>query len=104
MTAIVEAIERHAAEKPSSVAVSDELGAWSFAELRGAVSGLAGQLASLFEGSSRPVAVRLPNSAVWVAVDLALSQIGCVSVPIADFYTDEQVAATLVDSGAGWII
>jgi len=104
MTEIIKAITRHAVEKPAAIAVSDETGAWTFADLENAVSSLVRALEKQFEGARRPVAVRLPNSREWVAVDLALSMIGLVSVPIADFYTDEQVAATLSDCGAGWMI
>ena len=104
MNEIIEAITRHAAQKPTAIAVSDEAGAWTFADLEDAVSSLVRALEKQFKGARRPVAVRLPNSRAWVAVDLALSMIGCISVPIADFYTDEQVAATLSDSGAGWVI
>lgn len=104
MTAILDATARHARQKPAAIAVSDEVGVWTYADLKDAVSSLVQALGRQIEGARRPVAVRLPNSCAWVAVDLALAEIGCISVPIADFCTDQQVAALLEDSGAGWLI
>ena len=104
MSRILDAIAKHAADKPDAVALSDDTGTWSFAELGIAVAEAARSLADLCEDGRRPVAVKLPNSAAWVIIDLALLSIGRVSVPLADFYSDDQVAAAMADSGAGWII
>lgn len=104
MSGLVEAVARHAAERPAEIALSDERGAWTYGELRDAIADFAHSLRAACGDSRRPIAIRLPNSAAWAVVDLALSSAGYASVPIADFYTDEQVAATLADAGADWII
>ncbi|MEZ6002262.1 AMP-binding protein [Hyphomonas sp.] len=104
MNAILYAIASHARQETAAIAVSDEAGIWTYVDLLGAVSSLVQALGRQIEGAPRPVAIRLPNSRAWVAVDLALSAIGCISIPIADFCTDQQVSALLEDSGAGWII
>jgi long-chain acyl-CoA synthetase len=104
MQEIFEAIARHASEKPAALAVSDDKGAWTYGELRDAIAAFVDNLRARCEDGLRPIATRLPNSAAWAVVDLALSSAGFASVPIADFYTEEQLSSALADAGAGWIV
>ena len=63
MSRVLDAIAKHAADKPDAVALSDDTGTWSFAELGIAVAEAARSLTDLCEDGRRPVAVKLPNSA-----------------------------------------
>jgi len=104
MSKVAEAILRYGQERSQYIALSDETGAWTYTELAIGIAKFETDLRALGIGKDRPVVVRLSNSAAWVVVDIAMAAAGYVSVPVPDFYTDEQVLASAVDAGAGWII
>ncbi len=58
-----------------------------------------------FEGlASRRVAWQLPNSAEWIAIDLALLISGRIAVPVPDFFTADQVNHVIESAGVDtWI-
>ncbi len=78
------------------VAVDDGTRTWSYAELEQEVDGWLHVLDAV--GANR-VAYRLPNGCAWLALDLALLQSGRVAIPVADFFSAEQVHHVLAAGG-----
>lgn len=100
MRAVFEALERHARERADVSAFRDDSGALSWAELAGRVAGLAERLAD----APQTVAIAIPGGIDYVVADLALTLAGRRQVPLPFFFSAEQTAHILRESGAGAMI
>ncbi|MEQ9258017.1 MAG: AMP-binding protein [Roseovarius sp.] len=100
MRVVFEALGRHAAERPRAPAFSDDEGAVTWAALAGRVAGLAQRL----ENASETVAIAEPGGLGYVVADLATTLAGKRQVPLPFFFSDEQRAHILRESGAGAVI
>ncbi len=87
------------------VAVVDDRGHHTYAELRAAAGTLAAELADLRLGRGARVGVLGPNSLFWVAAYLAVMKLDLVAVPISDKLTSADVArnANVVDLDAALV-
>lgn len=103
MSRVLAALRRH---DPLRAALSDDAHSLTYAELAAEVDRLALALGPRLSGlaAGAPVAVDLGNGLAWVILDLALIQLGRPSLPIPGFFTAEQRAHALRDSGAGALI
>ena len=73
----------------------------TFAQAQKACQQLSETLAQL-HGQS--VALKLDNSLPWLLCDLALSATTKVAIPLPAFFSDEQVAHAIQQSGASWLL
>lgn len=87
-------------QDPAKPAIND----WTYGSLLGAIDRLAADLCENIGLDRRPVAVEAANSAAWAVLDLALLELGLVSLPLPGFFTPDQRSHALVDAGAGWLI
>lgn len=102
MTALLEAIDKHASDKPDAVAIDGaEPLRWS--ALPPLVRTLAADLARQFE-PGRPVATRVDQGIGEVLLDLALAEAGLPTIPLPPFFTPAQVEAALDLAGAGVLV
>jgi len=106
MSRVLQAVARHAVEKPEAVALSSRTLSLTYAALEAEVDRVADALAALSPGIRRgaPVAVCLGNSPAWVVLDLALIRLGWPSLPLPGFFTEAQKAHALADAGAALLI
>ena len=94
-------LQHHAVAQPNQVALRDNQGQLTYAELYQQVE----LLADFYQcQGQRRFALDLPNSIRWVVHDLALLLSGCVSVPIPPFFSEVQRRHLLDDSGVRAII
>ena len=100
MRPVFEALRRNAAERPDAVAFRDDAGTLSWAGLAGRVAGLARRL----ETAPQTIAIALPGGIDYVVADLALTLAGKRQVPLPFFFSREQVAHILRETGAGAVI
>ena len=73
----------------------------TFAQAQKACQQLSETLAQL-HGQS--VALKLDNLLPWLLCDLALSATTKVAIPLPAFFSDEQVAHAIQQSGASWLL
>lgn len=106
MSRVLSAVASHALLDPERVALTDATRILTYGDLLGAVELVSAQLSLLMSDgpASAPVAISGENSIAWVIVDLALVRLGHPSLPLPGFFTAEQRAHALTDSGAGWLI
>lgn len=106
MSQILDAIALHARTSPDAIALSSRSERLTYPDLALAVERTAEKLAALaaFRPQGSPVGIELPNSPAWVILDLALIRLGWPSLPLAAFFSSEQRAHALADSGACFII
>ncbi len=100
MRAVFRALARHATERPETLAFRDDGGAISWSGLAGRVAGLAHLVA---EGPDT-VAIGVPGGIDYVVADLALTLAGKRQVPLPFFFSAEQTAHILKDTGAGAVV
>lgn len=102
MSAVLNAIERFAAEDPDRPAL---LGAnpLTYGQLANAVTEAALTLAQLVPGDG-PVAIAIDNGTAWVVADLALIRLARPALPLPPFFTPDQRAHAIADAGAAAII
>jgi len=74
---------------------------WSYRDLFTAATTVAGQLQA---HDACVVALAADNGPVWLAIDLATQLCGATLVPLPGFFTAEQIAHALADSGADTLI
>lgn len=105
MTALASAIAGHADVRPAATAIdAGPSGQITYRMLADALPGLAEGLVAAIGPARRPVAVRLDHGPAACLIDLAMIEAGIPSVPLAPFFTPDQVTATLAASGCGWLI
>ena len=90
---MLERIREHASERPDAIALRDELGTLSYAELPGEIEHLTDTLAG------ERVGLLLDNGNHWACLDLALLHRQAVCVPMPTFFTDEQLHHLVRDAG-----
>ncbi len=100
MRAVFEALRRHAAERPDSVAFRDDNGTVTWDGLAGRVAGLACRL----EDAPGTVAIALPGGIDYVMADLALTLARKRQVALPFFFSAEQSAHVLRECGASAVI
>lgn len=103
MRSVIEAVSRRARRSPGEIAVTDGTAAISYRMLRRTYEELAAKLAVRYAGSGA-IGLCLDNSPVWVALDLALIQIGRPVVVLPTFFTDAQRQHALAQTGAEILI
>ena len=101
MSAIINALERHARLRPHAVALRDENQSLRYGELAHAVDRLA-----LAFARERVAVLGLlaDNSAAWVVADLAAIQAGVTLVPLPAFFTTAQLVHVIHDAGIEAIV
>lgn len=100
MQAVLEAIATHAEERPDALAFRDDHGALTWRALAGRVAALAQSL----ETAPQTVAIGLPGGIDYVVADLALTLTGRRQVPLPFFFSLEQTAHILRETGARAVI
>lgn len=97
MTATLAAIRGFVTHTPNRTAVRSATETWTYRELLDRATAIA----RAFEAHDvEVVALAADNSPAWVAVDLGAQISGVVLVPLPPFFTREQIAHALADSGA----
>ncbi|HVR98711.1 MAG TPA: amino acid adenylation domain-containing protein, partial [Thermoanaerobaculia bacterium] len=96
--------EEQAAYRPGAVAIVEERGAVSYAELNEWANRLAHRLRRLGVGPETRVAVCLERSPSLVATLLAVWKAGGAYVPLDPDYPEERLAWVLGDSGAALLL
>jgi acyl-coenzyme A synthetase/AMP-(fatty) acid ligase len=79
-------------------------GAWSYAELAGAVGSLAAGFAADGVARGRRVALTLPDSPLWIAAFLALTRLGAVVVPVSAAVPAPRATDAIGRAGATFVI
>jgi long-subunit acyl-CoA synthetase (AMP-forming)/protein-S-isoprenylcysteine O-methyltransferase Ste14 len=93
---------RHFATQPADrCAVRSADVQWSYRDLLAAATTVARELQTHDAGV---VALAADNGPVWLAIDLATQLCGATLVPLPGFFTAEQIAHALADSGADTLI
>lgn len=100
MRAVFDALRRHAAACPDTVAFRDDAGAVTWQELAGRVAGLAQRL----EAAPQTVAIAVPGGIDYVVAELALTLAGKRQVPLPFFFSAEQTGHILTESAAEAVI
>jgi acyl-CoA synthetase (AMP-forming)/AMP-acid ligase II/pyrroloquinoline quinone (PQQ) biosynthesis protein C len=106
MSLVLAAVGSHALLDPERQALTSASRSLTYSDLFAAVERLSAQLGLLMSetAESAPVAISGENSIAWVILDLALIRLGRPSLPLPGFFTVDQRAHALADSGAGWLI
>jgi long-subunit acyl-CoA synthetase (AMP-forming) len=97
MTTTLDAVRRFAARSPQRAAVRSAEETLSYAELLARATTIAAEL------EARDIAVAVlaaGNSPTWLTVDLAAQMSRTVLVPIPPYFSREQIAHAVADSGA----
>jgi long-chain acyl-CoA synthetase len=92
-------LNRHAKERPDSVAFEDNTRRITYGELANHTAWIATWLAANGVGEGQRVAVHEPNSVDWVELTLGINRAGAVAVPIAFSATPDEIAYRLRDAG-----
>lgn len=100
MTAVLQAIARHAQELPQAIALQGENAHLSYAALQQAINGCAEQLSThIATYHTQCMALALDNSPAWIVLDLAAMQLAMPLVPVPAFFTPAQKQHALGDAG-----
>jgi long-chain acyl-CoA synthetase len=100
MSTVLDAVSRHARERRTAIAVSDDRDDLSYEALWRDSD----EWASVLSGLSGSIGISIENCALWVLVDLALVKLRMPAVPLPLFFTDSQRCHALVQSGASALI
>ena len=94
---IVEAVFRHARERPTAPAIRDANSSLDYAGLAAALTGAVDRLA---ESDARNLLLDADNGIPWAVADLAAMAVGLTVTPIPPFFTAAQIAhvATATDA------
>jgi long-chain acyl-CoA synthetase len=95
------AVAHYASDEGSRPAVRHAGGTWSYAELYDAARGVA---LRLLQANARVAALAADNGPEWLAVDLGAQLANVVLVPLAGYFSREQIGHALADSGADVLI
>ena len=101
MKSTVDALRHFAAHAPERPAVRTADRQWRYRELHEAAMSFAHSFAA---HDVRVVGLAADNGFEWLALDLAAQLAGIVLVPLPSFFTREQLAHALADSGADALI
>lgn len=101
MSRVLAALRHHARAHPTRVALEDDAGALTYAELDNAV---AQEGLKLLETGSRVVAVLGDNGRAWVLADLAAQWAGVPIVPLPPFMSPGQIAHALRTAGVDYVL
>jgi acyl-CoA synthetase (AMP-forming)/AMP-acid ligase II len=93
-------VHAHALNQPDAIAVADEDGRITWAELDAAADRIAGRLQQDGVGPGQAAAIAGLNSVAQVTVLLGTLRAGAIAGLITNSATGEQMAAMVVDSGA----
>ena len=96
MHTLLTAIQNHARERPSALAVQGAGSSLTYQELWREVGALA---AYLSRGGQRVIGLLADNSPAWLVMDLAAASAGLTLVPIPAFFSAAQRAHTVQDAG-----
>ena len=104
----VDVCDRHAAADPERIAIFDvaESGVttpFSFGELRGKSNQLANVLSETARRTDR-IAVLLPQCVETAVAHIAVTKMGCISIPLFTLFGPEALLHRLADSGAKVVI
>ncbi len=101
MSAILNALQRHARLRPHAVALQDEHQSLGYEELARAVERLA---SVLVRERITVLGLLLDNGPAWVVADLAASTAGITLVPLPGFFSDAQLRHALTDAGVDAVL
>ncbi|MPR02316.1 amino acid adenylation domain-containing protein [Pseudomonas sp. MAFF 212408] len=101
---LVELIARQVQQHPSAVALSDQHGDLSYAQLDACSTQLAHQLVNAGIGAGVPVGILFPRSNAAIVGMLAVLKAGGAYVPVDPSYPQERRAYMLADSGIAHIV
>ncbi len=101
MSAIINALQRHARLRPHAVALQDEHQSLGYEGLARAVERLA---SVLVRERIMVLGLLLDNGPSWVVADLAASAAGMTLVPLPGFFSDAQLRHALTDAGVDAIL
>lgn len=101
MSAIINALQRHARLRPHAFALQDENQSLGYGELARVVERLASALA---RERVAMLGLLLDNGPAWVVADLAASTAGITLVPLPGFFSDTQLRHALTDAGVDAIL
>ncbi|MEO8938599.1 MAG: AMP-binding protein [Burkholderiaceae bacterium] len=97
-----QALRAHAARDPSRIALRQGSASISYGQLIREVDDVRAKLEIL--GNGRPIALMADNGLGWVVTDLAAHVAGIPIVPIATFFSGEQVAHVVATAGIGHLV
>ena len=103
MTDLFNAIATHARHQPSALALSDGTRVLPWRDLPAEIDRVVSQIL-LCCPNPGPVAFILPNGMSWVIVDLALMRLGRTSLPLSPFFTPDQIARAVEESGCAYLL
>jgi len=101
MSAVLNALRRHAAERPTAVALVGSDGVLDYAALADRALEVA---SALFAGRSRRCGLLLDNGIGWAVCDLAARWARTALVPIPTFFSPQQIAHVIAASGIDTLI
>jgi long-subunit acyl-CoA synthetase (AMP-forming) len=101
MSAVIEAIRRHAEAEPGALALADGGERLSYGELLPEVERLAERLAA---AAPHAIGLLADNSVGWVLADLAAMHAGIPITPLPLFASAAQIAHTLAVAGIDYLI
>lgn len=106
MSRVLNAIARHAVDKPETVALSTRTLSLTYGALEAEIQRAATALFAFapLVRPGAPIAVRLANGPAWVVLDLALMRLGWPSLPLPGFFTPAQREHALADAGATLLV
>ena len=97
MSSPLEAVRHFAAHSPLRIAVRSAGESWTYSDLEQRAVAIATELDAR---GIEVAALAADNGPEWIAVDLAAQIAGTVLVPLPPFFSREQIAYALADSGA----
>lgn len=100
MRDILDALARHAQDRPNAVALHGPDGALSYEQLARRTAGVAARCASLGE----TIGILAPNSVGWMVCDLGLALAGKTMVPLPPFFSPGQLGHIARDAGVEHIL
>lgn len=92
---VVDAIAHFATSTPHKIAIQGSEGAFSYADLAGAIEQVA---IKLNYNSAKVLAIAMDNSPAWAILDLAALKINLPVVPLPYFFSSEQILHALDDA------
>ncbi len=96
MSRVLDALQRHALEKPDAIAISSAHDDIAYARLWQVVEALSAELQQHGAGTA---AILADNSAAWIVADLACMHAAIPLIPIPHFFSPAQIAHLLTQAG-----
>lgn len=101
---LVELIARQVQQQPTAIALSDQHGDLSYAQLEASATQLAHQLVAAGIGAGVPVGILFPRSNAAIIAMLAVLKAGGAYVPVDPTYPQDRRAYMLADSAIAHIV